>query len=121
MLLALGCGGGKAERDGGAFSDFARDIDRPSRPMGEAVGLAEAEPAPLAHVLGGEERLEYPLLECLRDADARVREADGDDALVQAGLFVAKRLGPGLHGQDAAAGHGVARVEADVEDRELEL
>src|SRR5262249_61271684 len=75
------------QRDARTVRHSARYHHRASRLPGEAIDHAEAEPAALAELLGGEERFERAARDFGRHAGAHVRHRDRhvitwDDAFV---------------------------------------
>ena len=101
------------------------DAHLPARLPHETVDHRQTEPGALADGLGGEERIEHASDDLGRHAGAVVRHAQRD---VLAGRQLAVSGGPlveplvgGLDRQAATIGHGVARVDAQVEQRVLEL
>ncbi len=90
----------------------------------EAVDLAQAQAGALADFLGGEEGLEGALRHLGRHAGAGI--GDGDQHAMPC-RHIGRALGlgvlgiAGLHLQLAARGHGVACVEGQIDERELQL
>src|SRR5947209_3840710 len=60
----------------GALAELAVDLHLPAGLFDEAIDLRQAEPGPLPHLFGGEERLERLLDDVLRHADAGIRHGD---------------------------------------------
>ena len=88
----------------------------------EAVHHAQPEPAAGAWALGGEERLEYPLPDLGRHAGPGIRDGQGDiGARLQFGRLTFHRHQPGVDDEMAALGHGVARVDRQVQQGVLDL
>ncbi len=93
---------------------------------GHGIRRRQAQAAAAAHLLGGEERLEDGGLQVRGDPHAGVghREAHVaarlEVAAAQAGRGV-DLAGEGAQGQGAALGHGVAGIDAEVEDHLLDL
>ncbi len=105
---------------------LAIEGDVAARLLDEAIDLAEAETGAAADILGGEERLEGARHRLLRHARARVTDGDigvlaGNDLAVGGGIGLVERRIAGLDGQLAAVGHGVARIDRQVEDGAFEL
>ena len=95
-------------------------VDRAADLLGEAEHLAEAEAGAFAEALGGEERLEHPLhhLGLMPLPVSETRKATYSPArpsgLPSSTLVVRADL------ERSAVLHRVARVEGEVEERELE-
>ena len=94
--------------------------------LDEAVDLRQAEPRAVADILGRVERLEGMGLNLLGHARAGV--GDGDhDVLARHDLGLCRGIGlveigvGGLDGELAAVRHGVARIDGEIEDADLEL
>jgi hypothetical protein len=107
------------EHDRGALPDLALDVDVPAVAGDDAVHDRQAEAGAAADVLGREERLEHVLQRGLVHAHAGVLDADLHARAERVvGVAVA-----GVHaqGQHAAPRHGVAGVDAEVEQRLLQL
>ena len=93
----------------------------------EAIDLAQAQAGAAARHLGGEEGLEGALQRTPVHAAAGI--GDGDQHVLPGLERLGHRLGiglveigvGGLDGHLAAFGHGVARVDGEVQDRRLEL
>ena len=108
-----------------ALADLGIDPHLPARLPGEAVDHRQPEPGALADRLGGEERIEGARDHVGRHAGAGVGDAERDvlprrQVALARGALVEPFVG-GLDGEAAAVGHGVARVDAEVEQRVLEL
>ena len=91
--------------------------------LGKAVDLRKPEPGALAHFFGGEKRFENPRQNFGGNSLSTVGDADSDKGAAQA-LFAdlaSKRDRLGRDRQNAARGHGVARIEGEVEERKLEF
>ena len=87
--------------------------------MREAMNLRQSQTGALADRLGGEEGIEDLAEDVGRDAGAGVLHRDRDisaGAGLVAGRDVARR-----YRDDAAVGHGVARVDDEIDQRRLEL
>ena len=117
-------GRGQDHVDRRAAADLARDQQAAARLLDEAEHHRQPQPGALAGLLGGVERLGDLLDLALGDAVALVGDADAQIIsrrqrwrVGQVGLA---RLAD-RHGHLAAVGHGVARVEDEVEQREFEL
>ena len=98
----------------------------PPRLLGEAVDHGEAEAGALSVRLRGEERLHHPRQDLRRHAAAGIGHRDDHVAarhhhLVESRVLVLDEEVLGLHGDRAAARHGVAGVQEDVEQRHLGL
>jgi hypothetical protein len=91
--------------------------------MGEAVDLRQAETGALAERLGREERLENPGQDIGRDSDAGVGHRQGDEVALELidPVALLERDVSRRQRDRAAARHGVARVDRDVDQGELEL
>ena len=105
---------------------FEIDVDVAAGLLDDAVDGGEAEPGPLPHLLGGEERLEDLLLHLRRHAGAGVGDFEEHVVAGLEALFLELRALRGRHvgGADlelAAVGHRVARVDGKVHDHLLEL
>lgn len=93
--------------------------------FGETINLAEAETGALADVLGGEEGFERDAGRGCIHAEAGIGHGNAD---IGAGIdLVAAVFGAGHGGvfgrdrQAAATGHGITRIDGQVEQRRLEL
>ena len=91
--------------------------------MGKAVDLRQSEPGAFAERLGREERLENSRQHVRRDADAGIGHRQRHEVSLELVDPVALLQGDVARRQrdDAAAGHGVARIDRDIDQRELEL
>ena len=102
-----------------------RSSDLTAGLAGEAVDHRQAETRALADRLGGEERLEHLADEVGRHARPGVRDADAQVLarrhVVLAGTGIVHPLVGRLDGDATAVGHGVARVDAEVQQRVLQL
>jgi hypothetical protein len=106
---------GRARRRG-------REDSRRAAGLGaEAVDLAQAEAGALAEALGGEERLEDVIDGFRRNSAAGV--GDGDDDVLSWGETggLCGRCVACDHQELAAAGHRIARVHRQVQQRQFEL
>src|SRR5581483_7013989 len=120
-LASLRLGGWKIERHRGPLADGAFEIDRTVRLTGEAISLTKAQTTAAPDLLGGEERLESALLHVVRHADAGVAHLDLDEVADEVpALFIECDI-TGTDAQRAAFRHRVARIEPDIEQRQLEL
>ncbi len=99
---------------------LADDARRPARGSAEAIDLRQAQARALAHVLGGEERLEHPPLGLGRHAAAGVGDGEFDEVAMQALDHDLRAVAHG-DGDGPAGRHGVARVDGDVQHRHLQL
>ncbi len=94
--------------------------------LDDAVDHRQSEPGALAHLLGGEEGLEYLLQRLRRDAGAGILDLDQhivaglELAIAEAGAFGRGQVAR-PHRQVAAVRHGVARVDGEIDDHLLEL
>ena len=98
----------------------------PARLLGEAEHHRQPEPGALARLLRGEERLEDPCEHLGRHAGAGVRHGQhhvvaGRHLGVPARVVLVQHLVGNLDRQPAAAGHGVAGVQGEVQQRALDL
>ena len=116
---------GQIQADRGALARLGEDPDRSSRLPREAVDHRQPQPCSMAHRLGGVERLEGARNGLLRHAGARIGDAQRHIAarrkipLPGCRLF---KLDIGCpDGQPAAFGHGIAGVDAQVQDGVLQL
>src|SRR5207245_4040399 len=102
----------------GALAEFARHLDRSAGLMREAMNLRQPQTGTLADRLGGEEGIEDLAEDIGGDAGAGVlhRDRHMSGASPAAGAIVTRR-----YRDDAAAGHGVARVDDEIDQRRLEL
>ena len=109
------------ELDRGAFAGPALDARGAARLARHSIDHRQAEPGSLADFLGGEEGLERALDDFGRHAGSGV--ADGElDIVAVLELGVARHFDlRSSRSQDSPVGHGVARVDREVEDRDLEL
>ena len=111
---------------GRALAGLAVDLHVPARLLDEAVDLREAEARAVAHILGREEGLERLGQHLAAHPGAGVADAQHDIlARRDFGLpgrvaFVEEGIGR-LDGQPAAAGHGVASIDREVEDGAFQL
>src|SRR5690606_32255086 len=97
----------------------AFDPEQPARLLDEAGDHRQPEPGALSGRLGGEERLGHPLEQLGWDAFALVLDADAQEL---AGLRMRRRLRTlEGHANGSALGHGVARVDQQVDQRQLQL
>ena len=99
---------------------FGFDRDRAADLLGETEYLAEAEAGAFAEALGGEEGLEHPLHHLRRHALAGVRNPQRDMLAAEALGLAVQHLVVRADLELAAILHRVARVEGEVEQRELE-
>ena len=115
-------GARQVEGDGRAAPRHAFHRGRAAGLAGEAVDLRQAEAGALPHLLGGEEWLEDAADDLGRDAGAAVGYAQGDEFAgdAQRIAFVHGDV-VGRDREAAAAAHGIARIDREVEQRQLEL
>ena len=116
---------GQVDRDGGARADFGIDPHLPARLLGEAIDHRQAEAGALADRFRCEERLEHPRDHLRRHAGAGVghgnRQVLPRRHVVRARRPLIQPLVGGLDGDATAVRHRVAGVDAQVEQRVLEL
>ena len=117
---------GEVELDARAGAGLAVDGDVAAGLFDEAVDHAEAKAGAFADFLGREERLEHPAERLLVHARARVAHRDhhvlaGDHFGVGGGIALVEVNVRRLDGQEAAVRHGVAGVDAEIQDCALEL
>ena len=114
------------ELDRGAAPLLAVDPDGAAGLLGEAVDHAEAEPGAAAYPLGGEERLEHAIADVGRDAVTGVADGDHHElpglhlAVGGSRGFVERHVG-GLDRELAAAAHGIARIDREIDDGRRKL
>ena len=119
-------GARQQDRDGGALVHFAVDLHLTAGLFDEPPHGAEAQARARAGTLGGEERFEDAVADVGRDTGAGVGHVDAHivaGAGVQVGLHIVL-VQPGVgdaDGQRARAGHGVARVDRQVDQRVFHL
>ncbi len=115
----------KIEAHRRALIEFGIDPDLAAGLPYEAVDHGEAEPGALAERLGGEERIESTLDHVGGHAGAGVGHAERNVLswleFALAGAVLVKPAVGGFDGDAAAFRHGVAGVDAEVEQRVLEL
>ena len=110
----------------GAASGFGIKLDVAAALFDETEHLTEAKSGSASDCLGGLERIEGPLDDLRRHASPGV--GDGNQHMLAGSYLrvsrcvglVQKRVG-GLDGKVTAVGHGVSRVDAEVEDGVLKL
>jgi hypothetical protein len=97
--------------------------EAPARLLSDAVHHRQPKPRPAPDTLGGEERLGGARQRRLVHAFARVADRDADVVARREALAVLETDGLLARGEDdgAPGRHGVACVEHEVEDGELEL
>ena len=124
--IRVGFGARQIELDRGSPTDLAVDVDVALRLADEAIDHAEAEATSLADPLGREEGLEHLLEVSRRNADARV--GDLDHRIASRHRFGIHRNVSGIQDdvarldqQFAAVRHRIARIEAEIDQRGLEL
>jgi hypothetical protein len=93
---------------------------RATRAGAKAIDLGQAEAGALADFLGREEGLEHPLEKLRRNAGAAVLHADHDEVAAETARGARGRIGS-FDAQRSTAGHGVARIDGEVEQCQLEL
>lgn len=115
----------KVEGHAGAFADGGVQVHLAAGLLGEAVDHRQAQAGALADKLGGVERLEGVGHDVRRHTGAGV-----GDAQAQVGTFgevegargvAVEPAVAGLQGDATALGHGVAGVDAQVEQRVFQL
>ncbi len=116
----------QVDLDRRAQPDLAVDLDVAARLLDEAVDLGQAKPGAVADLLGREERLEGARDRLPAHADAAVGDCGhdilaGHDLGLGGGVDVIEIGVGGLDGQPPAGGHGVAGVDREIQDRDLEL
>ena len=118
---------GKIDLHGRAFADLAVNPNMPGRLAHEAVDLAQAETGALADAFGREERLECALQGGGVHAAAGVGDRDHDvltdlDRLGHVGhIGLVEMTVGGLDRHLAAARHGVAGVDRQIDQRIFQL
>ena len=110
----------------GALAHFAVNRDMPTGLAGEAVDHRQAQTGALADGLGGEEGVEHAAHYALRNAAAGVADAQfhviaGAEGAVGRGEYAVQMAVGGLDGELAAVGHGIARVDHQVEQGAFQL
>ena len=114
------------ELDRRAFADLAVDFHMPARLLDEAVDLRKPQARAVSDVLGREERIEGLGLHLRRHSAAGVRHGQHDILAghhfgLRGGVFFIEMNIRGFDRQLAAIRHRVARIDGEIEDRELEL
>ena len=91
--------------------------------MGKAVDLGQPKPGAFAERLGREERLEDSRQHVGRNTDTRIRHCEGNEVAFQLIDPVAFLQGDVSRRQrnEASAWHGIAGIDRDVHQCELEL
>src|SRR3954451_12393763 len=114
---------GQYQRDRGPLSQLALYDDRAARLLRKAVDLRQAEPGALADRLGGEEWIEDFLDDVRRDAAPGITQRQLDMVVIgmRAAQFCRCRDIARGDGEAAALRHRIARIDRDVEKRELQL
>ena len=114
---------GQVETHRRALARRAVDGRRSAALAGEAIDLRQAQPRPLADLLGGEEGLEAAGRDRLVHAHAGVVDGDADIGPGRRALDLALPQfdGGGLDADDAALGDGVAGVDHQVHQGRVEL
>ena len=114
------------ELDHRAAAFLAVDFDGAAGLLGETVDHAQPEAGAAADSLGGEERLEHPVADIGGDSVTGVGDRDHHElsalhlAIVGRIDFIANDIG-GLERKLAAAGHGIARIDGEIDDRGRKL
>ena len=116
----------QVDLDGRAVAFLAVDLDVPARLLDEAEHHAEPEAGALADLLGGEEGIEHPFEQRGGNAGAGVADGDHDivagrDLAVHARIVFVEKDVAGLERELAAVGHGVARIDRQIEHGRGEL
>ena len=114
-----GRGRRQQQADARALSGNAFDMRPAARLFGHRIDLGEAEAGAAIDVLGGEERVERACGHVARHALAVVGHGDLNPMGRGAGVFGAHR--PGRKFQRPALGHGVARVDRQIEQGQFQL
>ncbi len=118
--------GGKIHQKAGSFSNHALDLNESSVALDDAHGGGQSQPCPLARFLGREEGIEDLFENMVGNASAGV--GDGEKHVWARGgfeeqprvLLIEDYIGGGER-QTAAAGHGVAGINAEVHQYLIEL
>ncbi|KAF1854886.1 hypothetical protein Lal_00009772 [Lupinus albus] len=118
--VIAGARGAQPDFDRGAGTRCAEDARETAGLLRHAVDLGQAEPRALADFLGREEGLEHPRHQVGRDAGAGIGHGQADVVAVRR-QAVRRRAQGRLEAQVAAAVHGVARIDRQVEQRHLQL
>ena len=125
VLVGLAIVARQVEADRRALPNLRVEPDLTAGLAREAVNHRQAEAGAFAHRLGGEERLEHLGHEVGRHAGAGVGHADAEVLprrhVVLAGTDLVHPPVGGLDGDAAAIRHGVARVDAEVQQGVLQL
>ena len=111
------------EGDGGPAARDAARARRPARLAREAVDLAEPQSRALVGLFRREEGIEDLGQDVLGDAHPGVGQAEGHELADQIGVRIARLQDDVLagDGEVAAIGHGVSRVDRQVDQGQLEL
>ena len=122
-LLNPGLRPRQVERDPRSLPELALDAERAAGLVDEAVHLRQPKAGALVRRLRREEGVEHPRQDVGRDAAARVRHRDRDEIALEAEPRVGRlqRRVLGRERDHAALRHGVAGIEREVDERELEL
>ncbi|CAA9532424.1 MAG: hypothetical protein AVDCRST_MAG91-3088, partial [uncultured Sphingomonadaceae bacterium] len=116
---------GQDQPHGGAAAGLAVDLHASVRLLGETVHHGEAEAGPLALALGGEEGFHRPVTDMRRHPLALVGDGERHivarrEAAVPGRALVERQRARGDR-HHAASRHRVARVDEDVEQRDLQV
>ena len=112
---------GQVERDYRPLPDLALDPHVTGRLPGEAVDHAQPETGAATRLLGREQGLEGSLQNFRRHAMAGIRDRHHDERVSGRPGISVPALACGRDGERAAAGHGVARIEGEVQKRILQM
>jgi hypothetical protein len=116
---------GQIETHRSAVPGFGFDPHLTSRLLGKTINHAEPKAGPFTRFFGGEERLDRACQHLRRHADARIFHSDHhvrprDRIALRSRRKIDLDIG-GFDGQQAAIRHGIARVDGQIEDRDLGL
>jgi len=111
----------KQQADRRALAGRAPDARRAAGLARHAVDHRQAQAGALADLLGGEEGLERALGDFGGHAEAGVADGQLDIVAVRDLGVVLHLHRPGREGQHSAFGHGVAGIDREIEDCDLEL
>ena len=121
-----GVDGGQVDGEDGAFAEFGVDVDEAFMAFDDGDDGGEAEAGAFVDVLGGEEGLEDFVEHIGGNADAGVGDVDFDVASrfgadVERGVLLVDHAVSDADDEVASVGHGVARVDAEVEEHLVHL
>src|SRR3982074_2616447 len=105
-----------------APADLAHNVDEAPGPISKTIGLGKSQSGAFAGLLCGEERIEYFRKNVFGSAAARVGSLEGDKlALALRSEVVAFQLPVGgRDNNDAALGHGIAGIEHEIDDGQVQ-